>query len=136
AAAVVDRGHTLGAHRREPRARGDSRAIPGLRRIASVQCFRLRSALLIVAHIAILIDFFPGHFFPTLGLARALAQRGHRIQYLGPPDLAAVVREQDYEFTEIMADLLPRGSAEALRREAGLDPENEKLMVAAQQRYF
>jgi zeaxanthin glucosyltransferase len=89
-----------------------------------------------MAHIAILVDFFPGHFFPTLGLARALSGRGHRVQYLGVPDVGSVVREQGFEFTEIMADLLPLGSADALRREVGFDPENEKLAVAAQQRYF
>lgn len=89
-----------------------------------------------MARIAILIDPFVGHFFPTLGLARALMQRGHDVRYLGVPDMAALVREQGCEFTEILTDTLPSGSCDALRRQAGIDPENEKFIAAAQARYF
>lgn len=89
-----------------------------------------------MAHIAILIDSFVGHFFPTLGLSRALTERGHRVQYLGVPDVAPIVREQGCDFTPILEDALPAGASERLRQDVGFDPEGEKFIAAAQQRYF
>jgi zeaxanthin glucosyltransferase len=89
-----------------------------------------------MATIAILIDFYEGHIFPTFRLARALRAGGHRVCYLGIADTAESVRTQGFEFIEIFSDTMPAGSARRLRALAGRDIGNYKLMQAAQESYF
>jgi len=89
-----------------------------------------------MATIAILIDFYEGHIFPTFHLARALRERGHSVCYLGIADTAELVRAQGFEFIEIFSDTMPAGSARRLRAQAGHDISNYKLMQAAQESYF
>jgi zeaxanthin glucosyltransferase len=86
--------------------------------------------------IAILVDFYEGHILPTIRLARAIRDRGHRVSYLGIPDTADTVRAQGFDFIEVLGDVLPAGSARRLRRLAGRDLDNQKLMNIAQELYF
>jgi len=89
-----------------------------------------------MATMAFFVDFEEGHLFPTFRLARELRARGHRVCYFGAVDVEQKVRAQGFEFFALMESVLPRGSAQRLRAEAGYDPENESMMTAAQRIYF
>ena len=49
----------------------------------------------------------PGHHMGTFRLAKALRSRGHRVVYLGIPDLKTVIEEHNFEFIPFADDLLP-----------------------------
>ncbi|NTX38493.1 hypothetical protein HUA78_29000 [Myxococcus sp. CA033] len=51
-----------------------------------------------------------GHINPTLKLARALGQRGHRVVYAGPLDCQELVTRRGGEFIPVLEEQLPKGS--------------------------
>src|SRR5215475_10411556 len=55
-----------------------------------------------MATIVILIDTEVGHALSTFWLSRHLKACGHRVCYLGPPDVEQVVRNQGFEFISII----------------------------------
>lgn len=52
-----------------------------------------------------------GHHTGTFRLARRLRDLGHRVSYLGIPDMEPVVAAQGFDFIPFAEDLLPRGYA-------------------------
>lgn len=50
-----------------------------------------------------------GHLNPTFKLARALAERGHRVRYLATEDVAELIRARGFEVDPLFPDLFPRG---------------------------
>jgi UDP:flavonoid glycosyltransferase YjiC (YdhE family) len=64
------------------------------------------------------ISFIPlpemGHINPTLKLAKQLAQRGHRVSYLGLPDFEEHVRSRGLGFVPILTSLAPLGTLKRL----------------------
>lgn len=79
-----------------------------------------------MANIALVLDHEEGHLLPTFKLAARLAARGHAVRYLGLADAEDFVRRQGFEFSRILEDVFPPGSAKTLRgRTRGIDPEEE-----------
>lgn len=75
-----------------------------------------------MARVLFLSDFEQGHLFPTFGLAQSLVRRGHRVDYIGIPDMEPVVRAQGFDFHPIFADVYPAGEPARLRAEAQAAP--------------
>ncbi|MDY7096207.1 MAG: hypothetical protein SX243_24800, partial [Acidobacteriota bacterium] len=71
-----------------------------------------------MAHFLFLSDFEQGHLFPTFGLAHSLIRRGHRVSYIGIPDMEPYVERQGLELYPIYSDLYPAGASAQLRAEA------------------
>lgn len=71
-----------------------------------------------MANITFFTDFEQGHVFPTFGLAKTLTKRGHKIRYLGIPDISEFVRSQNFEMLEILGDIYPLGMPAKLRAKA------------------
>jgi len=69
----------------------------------------------------------PGHHAGTFRLARRLAERGHRVLYLGLEDLRPLVEAQRFGFVPFAGDLLPAGhlAARAAAR-AGAAPRRSE----------
>ncbi|NJL29407.1 MAG: hypothetical protein HC897_16720 [Thermoanaerobaculia bacterium] len=63
-----------------------------------------------MAVIVFVSDFAVGHLYPTLGLADALRQQGHRVCYLGIADMAEAVRRRGFDFYTIFEDVYPSGT--------------------------
>jgi MGT family glycosyltransferase len=68
-----------------------------------------------MAVIAFLSDFEQGHLFPTFGLARALAERGHEIHYVGIADIETEVVDQGFDFSRIFEEIYPLGEPARIR---------------------
>lgn len=51
----------------------------------------------------------PGHVIPTLPLARALRERGHRVIYANTLDLESRIRDEGFELLPVMRDIYPLG---------------------------
>jgi len=62
------------------------------------------------------IVFMPFHWAASLNatfaLARRLRRRGHRVLYLGIPDIATRVRSQGFEFLPVFEPVFPQGALE------------------------
>src|SRR5215213_6027503 len=74
-----------------------------------------------MATLAFLLDDQEGHLLPTFKLARRLAERGHRVHYLGIPDGGDVVRRHGFPFTPILDGVFPPGSTHRPQDEPGAD---------------
>ena len=62
-----------------------------------------------MAHLAILCPPLPGHLNPMGVLARELIERGHRVTFLGFPDMRSKLSE-DFDFVAFGGDDQPEGS--------------------------
>lgn len=58
-----------------------------------------------------------GHINPTLKIARALAQRGHRVIYASFADAEALIRPEGFEFHALLSRLWPAGYRQVLLAE-------------------
>jgi len=70
-----------------------------------------------MARLVFILDHEEGHLLSTMKLARQLAERGHSVHYLGLAEGADLVRRHGFEFTPILEDVLPKGSAVAIQNE-------------------
>ena len=61
-----------------------------------------------------LVVFMPFHWAsdmnPTFALARKLLDRGHRVHYLGIPDIAERIRSQGFDFSPVFSRAFPEGA--------------------------
>ncbi|RKG88704.1 glycosyltransferase [Corallococcus terminator] len=57
----------------------------------------------------------PGHVNPSLRLARSLQRAGHRVVYLGIPEIEDEVRAEGFDFRAVFGDVLPKGRVAELR---------------------
>ena len=80
-----------------------------------------------MANITFLTDFEQGHLFPTFRLAKTLTKRGHKVRYLGIPDMSGFVRSQNFEMLEIFSDIYPLGTLAELAVKAGQLNQEELL---------
>jgi zeaxanthin glucosyltransferase len=62
-----------------------------------------------MANITFITDFEQGHLFPSFKLSKILIDRGHKIRYLGTPDIGVFVRSHNFEMQEILGDIYPLG---------------------------
>lgn len=62
-----------------------------------------------MANITFITDFEQGHLFPSFKLSKILTDRGHKIRYLGTPDIGVFVRSHNFEMQEILGDIYPLG---------------------------
>ncbi|XXF81245.1 glycosyltransferase [Myxococcaceae bacterium GXIMD 01537] len=69
-----------------------------------------------MANIVIVPENLTGCINPTLGLARKLVQRGHRVTFMCRPDLEERIRRQGFEFAPMLEELYPKGSFEQEKR--------------------
>jgi len=84
-----------------------------------------------MANVVFLLDFDPGHVYPTLALARSLERRGHRVSYLGVTEMAATVRDQGFDYGVILEDLYPEGELARRRRHRTLAEPVEPAKLRA-----
>lgn len=70
-----------------------------------------------MAKLLFILDHEEGHLLSTMKLARQLAARGHSVHYLGLAEGADLVRRHGFEFTPILEDVLPKGTAVAMQDE-------------------
>jgi zeaxanthin glucosyltransferase len=70
-----------------------------------------------MAKLLFILDHEEGHLLSTMKLARQLAERGHSVHYLGLAEGADLVRRHGFEFTPILEDVLPKGTAVAMQEE-------------------
>nr|WP_225409749.1 glycosyltransferase [Stigmatella hybrida] len=57
----------------------------------------------------------PSHVNSSLRIARSLQKRGHRVIYLGLPEIEEELRAEGFEFGAVFGDILPKGKIAELR---------------------
>ncbi len=61
--------------------------------------------------IIFLIDFEPGHIYPTFKLADSLSEAGFKVCFAGPADGRKIVEKHGFDYHEVFKDLYPEGSS-------------------------
>jgi zeaxanthin glucosyltransferase len=59
--------------------------------------------------ILLLVDYMLAHLLPALEVAEQLERLGHEVEFVGPLDSEAVVREAGFRFHCVFTDMYPRG---------------------------
>lgn len=57
-----------------------------------------------------------GHILPSIGLARSLQQRGHKIIYMSVCDNEEIVTAQGFSFHAYLKEVLPKGSRQKIKQ--------------------
>jgi len=69
-----------------------------------------------MARLIFIPDIQEGHLLPTFGLARALANRGHDVHYLGIPHNMALVRKYGFDYHVIFSHIFTDGYMEEFKK--------------------
>ena len=88
------------------------------------------------------IVFMPFHWEsdlnPTFALANKLRNRGHRVHYLGIPDIAERIRSQGFDFTPVFSRAFPEGAlakqyeSEAQGKRYGISEFRDRFRVTCE----